>query len=287
MDQVSALTLINLSKDIAQLNLGYLGISVAILGVLGVVFVYFNLNPLKETLSKQEKKIEDLKTEAHDLLNQSKEQSEKTLDDFKINQSNMVTSIFKQQKNEIDLETKNKIQESYTILLEKIESISEDKDTKLKEIIISEANNSLANLDKDLTAKISAMKEDILKEVKAINTGFKARIKELDEKIKELQVYKYSKEGQMGAIIYSIELLENAIDDYLEFKKILKGVPFNAETHGWKINLRIEGLIKEIGDLPVEQEYISKINLQLTKIENESIFKNLIDKLRKKLLPVA
>ncbi len=69
---ISAIELINLSKDIAQLNLGYLGISVAILTVLGGVFIYFNIKPLKDTLNKQEKTIDDLRKEADKLLDELK-----------------------------------------------------------------------------------------------------------------------------------------------------------------------------------------------------------------------
>ncbi|MCX6754282.1 MAG: hypothetical protein NTU81_00430 [Candidatus Nomurabacteria bacterium] len=282
MDQVSVLTLVNLSKDIAQLNLGYLGISVAILGVLGGVFIYFNIKPLKEALDKQEIKIDDLKKEAHDLLDQSKEQSDKTLEEFKSNQLDTLDKIFKQQKNEIDLETKNKIQESQNILSDKIENISEDKDKKIKEIILSETNNNISKLDKDLTLNINTLKEGVSTEIKSLNSDLKLKIKILGEKIKELQVYRYSKEGQMGAIIYSIELLEDAIDDYVKFKDLFKD-DFNKEKFGWKINFRLEGLIKEIGDLSIEEEYKTKINLQIKKVENEIIFGTLIDSLKKKL----
>ncbi len=38
---IGVIELVNISKDIAQLNLGYLGISVAILGGLGGVFCLF------------------------------------------------------------------------------------------------------------------------------------------------------------------------------------------------------------------------------------------------------
>ncbi|MFA5954472.1 MAG: hypothetical protein WC817_03000 [Patescibacteria group bacterium] len=287
MDQSSVLALASLSKDIAQLNLGYLGISVAILGALGGVFVYFNLNPLKENLSKQEKKIEDLKAEAHSLLDESKVQSEKTLEDFAISQFDKTSLLLKQQKNEIDLETKNKIQDSHSLLSDKIENISESKDLKLKEIILSESNNNLAILDKNLTLKISTTKEDVLKEIKLVNAGINAKIKELSEKVIELQVYKYSKEGQMGAIIYSIELLENAIEDYFKTKKELVNKLENSsddKTFGWKVNYRLEGLIKEIGDSKLEEDEVKKILIQISKIENESVFKVLAGELKKKVL---
>lgn len=65
---VNITDLINLSKDIAQLNLGYLGISVTILAILGGVFYLFQLKPLKDILNKQGETISDLKKEAGELL---------------------------------------------------------------------------------------------------------------------------------------------------------------------------------------------------------------------------
>ncbi len=283
---ISALDLLNISKDVAQLNLGYLGISVGIIGVLGGIFVYFNLNPLKEKLNKQEEKIENLRTEARDLLNQSKDQVEKTLNEFTINQSKKVISVIKRQKNEMDLETKNKIQVAQAFLLDRIENISESKDLKLKEIVLAETSNQLATLEKNLNSNISLTKEEILKQIKLTGDGFRMIIKELNKKIKELQVYKFSKEGQMGAIIISIELLEDSIDEYVKLKERLKGklkVPFDAETFGWEVVNKLNGLIKEIGDNLLEEAYISRINSQINKIEDESAFSVLINQLKEKL----
>lgn len=98
---ISAIDLISISRDIAQLNLGYLGISVAILGVLGGVFVYFNIKPLKDALDKQESTIGDLKTEAHDLLNQSDIQTKTSLENFKKDQSLSLSTTLKQQRERI------------------------------------------------------------------------------------------------------------------------------------------------------------------------------------------
>ena len=286
---ISPIDLINFSQGIAQLNLGYLGISVAILGVLGGVFVYFNIKPLKETLEKQERAIEELKKEAQGLLVMSAEQSEKALENFKVNQSKLLTVSFEQQEEKLGLEMTNKIQEIDKVLSDKIENISESKDLKLREIILSETNNRLAILGKELTSKITAIKEDIAKEAsqnKSVIVGLKAAIKELNEEVKELQVYKYSKEGKMGAIIISIDLLEKAIDEYLENKKMFSQSTSDEkfkETFGWKTEKRLKELIKEIGDYKLEQNYISQINKQLVRIKGELAFSVLISQLKEKI----
>lgn len=285
---IAAIDLVNLSKDIAQLNLGYLGISVAILGVLGGVFVYFNIKPFRDALEKQERTIEELKKEAKGLLALSADQSERVLENFKVDQSKIFNAAFEQHEEKLGLETASKIQEIEKVLSDKIESTAESKDLKLRDIILSEASNRLATLEKELTLGITTLKEEITKDVsqvKSANAGLKAAVKELSEKIKELQVYKFSKEGKMGAIIVSIELLQEAIDEYLKIREILgKGDKLlDKQVFGYKIKMRLEGLIKEIGDYELEQEYISKISEQLKRLANEEVFAILVNQLKEKL----
>lgn len=253
---INVIDLINFSKDIAQLNLGYLGISVAILGVLGGVFIYFNIKPLKDALDKQENTINDLKKEAGDLLSQSGTQTQKTLDDFKSDQSTELSSTLKQQKENIDLEVANKIKEVESSLLEKIGSISDSKDVKLKEIILSEVTNRLAVVEKNLTSMINASKEDIV--------GLKSTIKDVQRDVKELKVYKYSKENQMGAIIGSIELLKEDID-----------------TNRWSILNSLERLKGEIKDKVVAPQYVAQIEEQIVRLKDNPKYRVIIKDIRK------
>ncbi|MEK7641707.1 MAG: hypothetical protein AAB365_01815 [Patescibacteria group bacterium] len=274
--------LITLSQSIAQLNLGYLGISVAILGVLGGVFVYFNIRPLKETLEKQEKKIEELKKEAQGLLKQSLEQSSVTLEAFKKQQVELLSTRFKQQEQNIALETTNKIQDLEKILLITIDNVSETKDTKLREIILSKTNNLISEKEKDLIMQITNTRESVTKEISQTNTSIaslRAHFKQVHERVKELQVYKYSKEGKMGAVIFSTELLKDAIDDYFNLRKTTPSVDKNLG--GWKIELRLDELLKEIGDNIMEGEYASEILAQLDRLMNEKIFADKIENIRK------
>lgn len=252
---INTIDLINFSKDIAQLNLGYLGISVAILGVLGGVFVYFNIKPLKDTLDRQESTINDLKKEAHDLLSESGMQTQRILEEFKADELSSLTSSIKQQKENINLEVTNKIQGVESSLLEKTDSVSDEKDTKLKEIILSEVTNRLSVLEKNLNSTITTSKiesnEKILQQEQVISV-IKSSVKDAERDIKELKVYKYSKENQMGAIIYSIDLLKEDINE-----------------KRWSIINSLERLKGEIEGRILDQEYISRIEEQLARLENE------------------
>ena len=78
----------------------------------------------------------------------------------------------------------------------------------------------------------------------------------------------------MGAVIVSIELLKDSIDDYLKLKKQLEGKlkePFDSETFGWEIKNRLEELTKEIGDFSLKQE-----NVDLSRRLNKGIAKEKI-----------
>lgn len=264
---VSAIDLINMSQGIAQLNLGYLGISVAILGVLGGVFIYFNVKPLKDTLDKQEDTINDLRKEAHSLLTESGIQTEKTLNDFKVSQSELLSVSLQQQKENTELETKNKIQEMERSLVEKIESVSDSKDEKLKELILSETTNRIAVLEKTSISANALLKADFDKKLLSLDqliSGLKSNIKDVQRDVKELKVYKYSKENKMGAIIYSIELLKDDIDE-----------------KRWSILNSLERLKGEIDGKVIDAEYIGRIEKELARIQDNPEYGVIISQIRK------
>lgn len=263
---INIMELINLSKDIAQLNLGYLGISVTILGVLGGIFIYFNIKPLKDALDKQEKTINDLKKEADKLLYESKEQSDKALESFKKDQSVTLSALLEERHNQITLEVENKITELESVFLEKVEKVAENKDIKLKEIILSETNNRLGTLEKSLSIEIKNSKEDLDKQIKETTKSIsplKAEIKDTKRDIKELKVYRYDQEGKMGAIIYSIELLKEDIDE-----------------KSWRIPTSLENLKTRIKDVSLDADYVTQIEEQLSRIENERKYNVLIKEIR-------
>ncbi len=256
----------NFTKDIAQLNLGYLTISVAILVILGGVFVYFNLNPLRDKLDKQEKSVGDLKNEVKSIIGNSIDQSRKILEDFKKSQNDKLTKVLEQQHDKIISEVENKTVNLESSILEKINIIIEDKDVKLKEITLSETSNKLASVEKSLNSIINKYK-DLLSEEDKKNTisiqSLKFEIKDIKRDIKELKVYRFGQEGKMGSIIYSIELLKEDIDE-----------------KRWSIPSSLENLKKTIKDVPLDSDYITQIEEQLLKIENDRKYNILIKEIR-------
>ena len=163
VSNVNVMDLINISKDIAQLNLGYLGISIGILGVLGGIFIYFNVKPIKDALTKQEQVVEEMKKEVSLLLEESKNQSEELIESFAVIQSQEIVEKLQQQQEKNDLEIENKTKEATSSILDKVELISEDKDKKLKEIILSEVTNKISVLNEELTLKITKTKDNTTK----------------------------------------------------------------------------------------------------------------------------
>lgn len=218
---ISSLDLLNFSKDIAQLNLGYLGISVAILGVLSGVFVYFNIRPLQEKLGKQEEVIRELKKEANDLLGQADVRTETALNEFEIKQASLLSTAFEQQKETINLEVTNKVQAAETSILERAESVSDDKDSKLKEILLSEMRNNVLSLEKSLAALLEDYKKKNDEKFSTFEKKTNSSVNEIARDVLELKAYKYDMEGKMGGIIFSIEAVERCLKDephLLEFK---------------------------------------------------------------------
>ena len=251
--QINALDLINLSKDIAELNLGYLGISVAILGVLGGVFVYFNIRPLHEKLSKQEEALNNLRKEAGDLLGQSDIQTASALKDFEDHQVELLSTAFDQQKENIYLEVINKIQVAENNILEKADAVSGDKDLKLKEILLSEMSNKILSMEKTLAATFEENKKQLEDKFSVFERKIDSRIKEISNDVLELKAYKYDMEGRMGGIIFTIEALEKCEKE---------------EPH--LLRFKIEDLKEKIGKYTLTPDLFIRLRSVLKSIESKN-----------------
>ena len=177
---ISAIDLINLSNDLASVNAVYLGISVTILIILGGVFIYFNFNPLREKLDKQEEKIGKLKEEASGILVETRDEVASSIDSFRFeNEKNLSKTLeneFKKQSLEID----NNLAKIDKFLSEKIERL-----TKTQVSSMLETNKSLSSLE--------------------------SNAKDMQFEIKGLMAFRYQQEGKMGGITYPIELLQDLI----------------------------------------------------------------------------
>lgn len=245
---ISSLDLINISKDIAQLNLGYLGISVAILGV----FVYFNIRPLQEKLGKQEDAINDLRKEAVDLLGEADIQTKSALEDFEKKQITMLNVALVQQKENTSLEVTNRIQSAESDILEKVNTVSDDKDLKLKEILLSEMTNKILSLEKTLISILDEYKKTNDARLFSFEKSTNTKISKIAGDLLELKAYKYDMEGKMGGIIYSIEALENCFKD---------------EPH--MLKFKLGDLKGRIGKYPLDPELFIRLATILNSIESK------------------
>ncbi|MEK7585182.1 MAG: hypothetical protein AAB455_01530 [Patescibacteria group bacterium] len=254
---IDFLDLINISKDLAQLNLGYLGISVVILGV----FVYFNIKPMQEKLGKQEDAINDLKKEANDLLGQADIQTKSSLKEFEEKQTSLVSTAFDQQKENIYLEVTNKIQIAESNILEKVNSISNDKDLKLKEILLSEMSNKILSIERSLTALLEEHKKTNSERFSLFEKKTNTSVNKIAGDLLELKAYKYDMEGKMGGIIFTIEAVEKCFRDepYLLKYKLedLKG-KIGKYSLTPELFIRLKNTLKSIESTGVEHANIIK-----------------------------
>jgi hypothetical protein len=276
-EMITSKDLIDTVITLATVNLGYLAASIATLGIFVGVFIYFNIRPLKEILNKQEKRIDELKKEAQNLLITSKAQAEEIVDAFKAEQDKWFREEILQQEEKMKLEYKNIIQLVEKNLTEKIDEVSENKDLKLKDVVIAEITVMLANVEKNLKLEITNNMQDNQDKISKIvteNSKFKSSISDFDEKIKELQAYRYNKEGRVGSILVTAELLKIAIDNHEKFRKSI------PEYNIWKIESRLEELIEDAEKFYMNQKSIDEVEEQLKRIEKISPVEELIKKLR-------
>ncbi|HAS80560.1 TPA: hypothetical protein DCS02_00805 [Candidatus Nomurabacteria bacterium] len=270
----SLVDLMNLTHDAISLNAVYLGISVSAIlvlaGILLGVFYFFNLKPLQEKITKQDDKMESQEKETTRVLKDTEEKNGKSLKDFEQKYEKHLNEILVKNNEKIILENKNIFAATEKSILEKIENVSEGKDIKLKEIIFSEVINKIAILEKILTFNIVNAKNDSNKNLVELNktiAELKSNIKEIKREIKILNIYKYSKEGQMGAIIDSMDVLREDIKE-----------------KRWSILTSLERLSKEMDGIILESTYVSEIEEQLAILDKEPKYSVLVTEIRSKYL---
>lgn len=242
--------IVNLSRDIAQLNLGYLGISVAILGGLGGVFVYFNIRPLQDRLNKQEEVINKLRDEADNLLGKSALQTQSFLDDFAQKQGSSLSSELGQRDKNLNLEFSGKIQATESNLQAKLDSIVAAKSLSLKEILLSETGNKILVLESSLKSEIEEHRKLLDDKYSSLKTKLESQFAGLTSDIVDLKAYKYDMEGKMGGIIYTIEAVE----------RCLKDQPF-------LLKFKLEDLKEKIGKYTLSPELFVRLKDLLTEVK--------------------
>lgn len=260
----SLIDLMNLTHDAISLNAVYLGISVSAIlvlaGILFGVFYFFNLKPLQDKITKQEDKIDALKKETEQVLKSVEQKIQESLKLFEENYEKYINSILVKNDEKNILENKNQIALVEKNIIEKIESVSETKDIKLKEIILSDTINKINVADKSLRETISPLKTSIN------SIGYS--IKTIDRKIKSLELEEFARKNQMGAIYRAVELLKEDIDQKNNY-----GIPESIQ----KVEKQIKGILLSASD-------ITQIEEQLVRLDSEPKYKKLVEDLRKAIL---
>ncbi|MCH7883171.1 hypothetical protein IIA95_02025 [Patescibacteria group bacterium] len=272
---VSLIDLINLTHDVASLNAVYLGISMSavlvLAGILFGVFYFFNLKPLQEKIIKQEDKLEAQKKEVNQVLKSTEDKIGKSLEVFKKSHGNDVNELIRKNNEKNTLETKNQIASIEKTLIEKIESVSEKKNIKLKEIILLETTNKINTAEKSTNIETNKLKTDFNEKSSSMN----AKIISLEEKTFNLrrslvnfEIEGHLKKGQVGAMRKMIEKLEMDIKKgWGEESTILKIKDYIAEKG--MPSYYFDNLSKVVKKMP---EKFKSINTEVLALAQKNLY---------------
>lgn len=203
--------LVDLSQNLATINLGYLSVAVTILVILGGGTYLFSVKPFKDKIDKQEEELKNLKQKVEDDLKNAKENMSDELKTFKIDYSEEIKTLSKQRDEKIKSDFESKLATLDKDLFEKINITAKEKDDSLKEVILSEISNRLLGLEKILRTEIDGYKVGNDKEVALLKNKIDSGFRELNSTVKELEAYKYDQEGKQGGIIMLIDSLGDDI----------------------------------------------------------------------------
>lgn len=258
---------VDLIEKLATLNLGYLGIAVTILALIGAAFYFFNFKPLKEALERQKKAVDGLEKEVKASSAESQKKLEQDLGNFEQKHTKDINSLIEQQNNLLISNTKTQIATFEKDFSERIDNVTGKKDSELKTVILSEVDNKTRLLERSLVVEINKVKDFLNKQIlsqKETIDSLNRTIKYLKRNVRELEVYKYSNEGKMGAIYGSIDLLKEDIDD----------------KNDYSIPDSLERLKKEIAGTVLKGDVITRIEEQLTRIETDKKYTPLLEDVR-------
>src|SRR3989344_5485663 len=212
---MTASDIINAANNIATLNLGYLGISVTIIALLGGAFYLFNIKPFKETLERQEKSLVDLKKEIEENLSSSKGEIKDELKDFEKTHTNNISSLV-QQKNEkliSDIHAKMAIfEKDFT---EKFDSFATEKDANLKTVLSSEIISQLHTLEKSIRSEMDKTTKEINVQLSSAQnniSSMKSEIVNIKEDTVDLKIEDHLRKNQVGAMKGMIDKLNIRIE---------------------------------------------------------------------------
>ena len=127
------------------------------------------------------------------------------------------------------------------------------------------SENQLLEYKSEVNKKINDF-EKILISTQNVSRSNKVDIDKIHIDIKELEAYRYSKEGKMGGIINQVELLEHDIEKrYWNLESRLKEIRNEVKAADLYPDLaeKLESLLKKIKD-PVHKDIIEEIKKSIT-----------------------
>lgn len=250
--------IIDLVEKVASLNLGYLGISVTIITLLGGAFYLFNFRPLKDTIEKQEERSRKTEKEIENKFLELQDKQQSGFDDISSKIDTQVDEQIVEFKSAEEVLRKD----IYQILKEQTDKNTALQETNKQEISIITKNQILAS-EKVILEKVNDIEKKLIGEVSRIDKSINSltnNINDIKRRVKQLEVYKYSKEGKMGAIYGLIDLLKEDIDAKID----------------WRIIDDLENLEKNIKGIILSGNIIVGIEEQLSRIEGEGKYAILI-----------
>lgn len=228
------------------------------LGTLAAIFIaiisvnlFFNISANKREIQKIK---EDIESRTINLIKTA---------EIEIGEKNnaIMQKEFERLMEEIANVTISEIKTSEANLVEKTYTATEREIEKASTNILNVAKNEDLTHKAELT-KLMEQSTEILRSVSSDIETFNKQIPELEVRVRELEVYKYSKERRMGAIIGQIELLE-----------------YDLENRSWNIEFRLPEILKEIKSSIIYPSHAEKLRALLGKIkdtEHQKIIKEIL-----------
>lgn len=219
------------------------------LGTLSTIFLglisvnlYFNISGNRRELQKIKEGAEAL---TRSLINTS--QSEAT---EKLNA--VVQAEITRLRDEVSTTTASLIASAEASITEKVNANTRRELDKEKDNILNLLRNEMLNHRAELASRF----EKLEKNVESLNgsvKGFQETFREHWAGIKELEAFRYSQKGLMGAIYRQIDLLE-----------------YDLEHRGWNLESRLRDLHEEMqGASSLQAKYATKLKELLKKIKEQ------------------
>lgn len=239
----------DLISSLAQLNVAYLGIVLGALTIIIGGLYLFSISPIRESLKNQEKSFTNEKL----ALNKKIDKLEKEVlvsikSDFNNaikNSSSNFQSIFTKELEK----TKSDLQDIRVALLVDIDKkIDNFKKSDLSFIQEAQLKND------DLLRKSEKDSQKHLNSIKDLINALKNEINDSKYKIRELEAFKYSQEGRMGAVISQIDLLEQ-----------------DLENKKWNLKFRLPDLKRELERTAISPDLATRLRVLLKQITEEGL----------------